>query len=78
MTEGRIDLQDRPAREVALSTGLGNGVKSSSTKLGVALEPDADPDPDPEAEAFPPSVPVIIDDIELRSDSSDTGVDMVQ
>lgn len=48
----------------------------SSSILGVALEPD--PDPDPEAEAFSPgSVPVIIDAIELRSDSSATGVDIV-
>lgn len=68
----RIDYsRDSPAREVALSTGLGNGVRSSSM-LGVAL------DPDPEAEAFSPSsVPVIIDAIESRSDSSDTGVDIV-
>lgn len=51
---------DKPASEVALSTGLGNGVKSSS--YGVPLDPD---------DVAPSSTPVIMDDILLRRSSSD-------
>jgi hypothetical protein len=58
--------RDKPAREVALNTGLGNGVKSSS--YGVELELDEVPSS---------SVPVIIDDILLRRSSSDVGVAML-
>jgi hypothetical protein len=58
--------RDKPAREVALNTGLGNGVKSSS--YGVELELDEVPSS---------SVPVIIDDILLRRSSSDVGVAMM-
>jgi len=49
-------------------------VRSSST--GVPLDPDPDPDPDA-VEVASSSTPVIMEDILLRSASSDTGVDIV-
>ena len=52
--------RDKPASEVALSIGLGNGVKSSS--YGVPLDPD---------DVAPSSTPVIMDYILLRRSSSD-------
>jgi hypothetical protein len=54
--------RDKPARDVALNTGLGNGVKSSS--YGVPLDPD---------DVAPSSTPVIMDDILLRRSSSGLG-----
>jgi hypothetical protein len=54
--------RDKPARDVALNTGLGNGVKSSS--YGVPLDPE---------DVAPSSTPVIMDDILLRRSSSGLG-----